>query len=848
MQPNSQPGSTVGRSFHLERSRLNSMLDEAVDNHQLVVVTAGAGYGKTSAVQDFIKVYDASTSWMQLSVRDNVGVRFWENFTHMVQQSNPLMATVFSELGFPDTTDKLDRCSVAFETYMEREKSVLVVDDLHLIESHVVLNFITYLVNNLPSLWTIVIISRSTPNIGLAKLFAQGQVCNISEDELRFTDHEITQFFQLQGVTLPPNSLQDILRDTEGWAFAVNIIARSYQKTPVYGGYVKEAMRATVFEYMETEIWNKLSEQLQIFLVKLSLIDHLSISLIELLAHGDHETILHDLEQQNAYVRRDTYMNAYLIHHLFLDFLSQKQTILTEEQRRETYKIAGDWCSKNGFKIDAMSYYEKIGDYDEIIAIFTNQIPLQVPMDIAEFAVEIFERAPADVFDTVELFAPMYIRVIMCLGRWMEALGLIAEYEEKYSKFPESGFRSRSLGGVYYAWAIMRQLASTIDDIHDSHTLYEKVAEHWGNNVMPFYSAYVNHPNGPWISVVGSSRAGSLQEFNDSLALTAKSLSSCLYGALAGSDDLVCGELKLYQGDIDGAEILFKRAFIRAREHNLFDNIHRATLFMLRIAIYRGDFAKCEQAMEDMKSILEQGEYQNRFIVYNIAVAWYFYFLRMPEEFPEWLKKDCQPYAHPYFIENFENQMKLRYSFLSGDYSRILSYNHEMRQRESILYGRVELYAMEACVYQKLKDRKSALMTLKEAYDEAAPNGLVLPFIELGKDMRSLTASAIKVKDCGIPKAWLEDINRKAASFAKRQSHIISQYKKAYHLQEDVNLSPRELDVLVDLYHGFSRSQIAENRSLSPSTVKVICNNIYEKLGAENLADVIRISMDKKIL
>ncbi|MCL2530314.1 MAG: hypothetical protein FWE41_08340, partial [Coriobacteriia bacterium] len=679
MEQHTRLSITTANGYHLQRPRLNSMFADAVDKCLLLLVCAGAGYGKTSAVQDFVESHDASTSWMQLSVRDNVSVRFWENYTHTVQQSNPLLATVLSELGFPDTADKLDRFSVALDTYLDEEKSVLVIDDLHLIEDPSVLQFISHLTGNIPPSWTVIIISRSTPSIRLARQVAQGNVCQISEDELRFTENEIAQFFRKQGVSLPLNSLQDIIDDTGGWAFAVNIIARSYKKTPVYSGYLKDAMKATVFRYMETEIWDGLTEKLQTFLVRLSLIDHLSINLIELLAKSDYEAILHDLEQQSAYVRRDTYMNAYLIHHLFLDFLSQKQSILSEEQKSETYKIAGDWCSNNGFKIDAMTYFEKIGDYDEIISIFTNQIPLQVPEDIAEFALGIFERAPVEVYDTVELFAPTYIRVLMCLGRWFEAYGLIMEYEEKYLQFPESGFRDRILGGIYYAWGITRHLTSTIDDVHDAHHFYEKVAQYWGNKVMPFYPTYVNHPNGPWISVVGSSREGSLLEFCNSLAITVLDLANNFYGALSGSDDLAFGELKFYQGDIEGAERLFKRAFVRAREHNLYDNLHRASFFMLRAAIHQGNFAKCEQALEEMKPILQQGGYQNRFIVYNIAVALYFFFLRMPEEFPDWLKKDCQPYKHPYFIENFENQMKLRYAYLSGEYARILAYNYEMR-------------------------------------------------------------------------------------------------------------------------------------------------------------------------
>ncbi|MCL2530116.1 MAG: LuxR C-terminal-related transcriptional regulator [Coriobacteriia bacterium] len=848
MGQKTRQGITAGKSYRLQRSRLNSLFKGAVDKHSLIIVTAGVGYGKTFAVQDFVESYNATTSWMQLSVRDNVSVRFWENFTHTIKQNNQLLATVLSELGFPDTPDKLNRYAVALDTFLVEEKGILVIDDLHLIEDPSVLQFISYLASHTPHSWTLIIVSRTTPNISLAKQYTQGQVCNFSEDELRFTENEIVKFFRQLSISLPPGSLQDIFMDTEGWAFAINIIARSYQKTSKYGGYAKDAVRATVFEYMETEIWSGLSEELKTFLVKLSLIDHLSINLIELLAKGNQEDTLYSLEQQSAYVRRDTYMNAYLIHQMFLDFLSQKQDILTEEQKRETYKIAGDWCSSNGFKIDAMTYYEKIGDYDEIISIFTNQIPLQVPEDIGEFAVGIFERAPKETYDTVELFATEYIRVVLSLGRWFEAIDLLMQYEEKYLQFPESGFRDRLLGGIYYAWGIMRRLTSTIDDTHDAHIYYEKMALYWGNKVMPYFPTYVNHPNGPWISVAGSSREGSLQEFYDSLVKTTQSLTDCFYGALSGSDDLALGEIKFYQGDIEGAEILFKRAFVRAREYNLYDNLHRATFFMLRVAIHQGNFDKCEQALEDMKPILQQGEYQNRFIVYNIAVALYYFFLRMPEEFPDWLKKECQPYKHFYFIENFENQMKLRYAYLTGEYARILEYNAEMRERESVLYGRVELLTMEACAHLKLKNREAALATLKEAYDEAAPNRIVLPFIELGKDMRTLVTSALREKDCGIPRAWLEDINRKSASFAKRQAHIISQYRKAHNIEEEIILSPREREVLTDLYHGLSRSEIAASRKLSASMVKALCNAVYEKLGAETLADVIRISVEEKLV
>ena len=128
-----------------------------------------------------------------------------------------------------------------------------------------------------------------------------------------------------------------------------------------------------------------------------------------------------------------------------------------------------------------------------------------------------------------------------------------------------------------------------------------------------------------------------------------------------------------------------------------------------------------------------------------------------------------------------------------------------------------------------------------------------MPFIELGKDMRTLTNFALKeagsfAKNGRIPRAWLEAINRKSASFAKRHAHFIAQYREANGVVDSVAISPRETDILTDLSHGLSRAEIASTRSLSINTVKMVINNLYSKLGAENMADLIRIAVERKMI
>jgi LuxR family maltose regulon positive regulatory protein len=306
--------------------------------------------------------------------------------------------------------------------------------------------------------------------------------------------------------------------------------------------------------------------------------------------------------------------------------------------------------------------------------------------------------------------------------------------------------------------------------------------------------------------------------------------------------------LLFYKGDVRTAELFISHGLDKAREKTQFEYAHRALFYVLRIAVLQGDYQKAEQALKGMKAHLDHQEYHNRFINYDISLCWYYCVLGMPEKAPDWLKENFSPYCHAAFTDNFGNQMKARFCYRTKNYAPLLSYIQEMKQRESFLFGRVEMLAMEACVRYKLKENEKAFAVLSEAYQTAAPKGLLMPFLELGKDMRTLTANALKIPNIGIPRPWLEDLNRKAAIYAKHQARIVMEYRDAHNLTDDIVISPRESEILADLALGLSRLEIATNRSLSINTVKMIINNIYKKFGTENLADLIRIAVERKII
>ena len=828
---------------HYKRPRLNQLFMEAI-KHPLIIVCAGAGYGKTSAVLDFVKEYKAVNIWIQLSEMDNIGARYWENYTNALAPFNKVFIDGCIKLGFPDTPEKIKEYTKLINNHVDKKRRLLILDDFHYIHDPGVIRFLEECIihTTLPGT-SVLIISRSSPQINIANMISKGLIYNITENDLRFTGNELSQYFTQLKLHPGQENLREIMQDTEGWVFAINLIAHSYKKAPGYGGYLKNAMKFNIFKLMETEIWDGISSLLKKFLLRLSLIEHLSIELISLLAGKEKELIV-ELEKQTAYIRQDQYINAYLIHPLFLEFLKEKQKLLTEKQKRETYLIAGEWCNKNGFKMDALTYFEKIGNYKSIISILY-ALPSQIPRNIANFAAEILDRAPEQAAVSVQYFASMHLSTYMGQGLWEKAIKLAERYEKLFLKLPKDNpFRSQALSTIYHIWGYLSILMGMKNDVYNFDKYFEKFCKH---STLPFnMTRSYNHGPGPWINGAGSSRKGAPQEFIEALTRATDTVTKHLGGLKTGDADVARGELKFYQGDLREAETYITMGLEQARENKQFEIIHRGLFYMLRINFVQGNYEKAQNVLKEIKSYLNDTIYLQRHINYDITMCWYYCVIGLPENVPVWFKESFSSYGHAAFIENFANQMKALYCFVTRNYPPLLSYIQELKQRESYLFGRVEMLAMEACIHYKMKNTKKALASLKEVYNEAHPNELLMPFIELGKDMRTLTSFALK-KPCGIPKTWLETVNRKSASYAKRLSHIITHYKQEHSIT-DISISPREAEILADLSHGLSRTEIADNRGLSINTIKMVIGSVYMKLGAENLADAIRIAAEKKIL
>ena len=836
-----------GAGIYSERPRLRELLEKAVD-YPLVVVCAGSGYGKTRAVYSFLQEYDAYTTWIQLSERDNIAARYWENYVQATSQAWPETGKLLSEIGFPDTESAFAKYDKLLRSVSGHPgKHIAVFDDFHLLQNPVVLSFLDRALSRLSPNTTVILISRTIPDINMIGMIMRERVFTINEETLCFTKEEIAAYFSRLNLAVTRGAVRNIYNDTRGWAFAVNLIGRSLQKETKYERCALEAMKTNIFRLIEAEIAGMVSERLWRFLLRISLIDHLAAGLIRILAN-DGGGLVKEMELINAYIRYDLHMNVYMIHHLFWDYLRQNQHILTDEEKRETYRKAGEWCDANGYHTDALSYYAKSGDYNTIVRKI-GSFNVQMPPDMARYSLKLFDDAPDEVKFNNPMFPGLHIRLKINTGQFDEDLmDLVRGYAKIYEARPESADKYRALSVIYFHWAFLCMCICTYTDVYDFEIYFKKFGECYEKNPFVTIGAYNLVPISAWASLVGTSRAEAQEDYLEAMSRSIPAISALGKGFFVGFDDLVRGELSFFRGDFDAAEQFLKQAVDKAQLCDQYVTLNRALAYLMRISFFRGDFESTTARLLAMESLLSEKDHGVRYTMYDIACGFYQLNMGQPDQVPEWLKGDFSPYAHPAYIENYANRIKAQYHYQKRRYNALLAHIEGEMEKQTILFGRIELKVLQALSLYQLKRYGEAISAFAEAYKLAEPNRLTVLFIQYSKDMRTLTAAALKDNNCPIPKTWLENINRKASAFAKRQAHIISEYMAENNIKAEIALTKREIEILKDLSQGLSRTEIAASQNISINTVKMVINIIYDKLHGTNLPDVIRIALERKII
>jgi LuxR family transcriptional regulator, maltose regulon positive regulatory protein len=363
------------RPNQIARPRLSDLIHAGLDR-SLILVSAPAGYGKTTLVSSWLKENQVPSAWLSLDGGDNDPIRFLQYLVAALTLIEPgIEDDVFGMLQgiqpaqFESVVNLLVNELASFS-----DPFVLVLDDFHVIHSEAVLKIFTYLLEHLPPRMHLAILTRTDPPLPLSRLRVRSQLLDIRADQLRFTLSEIDAFLlDAIGVTLPANDLSAMETRTEGWIAGLQLAALSMQSSKDIHAFVSAftGSHHYVMDYLAEEVLKNLPQKVSAFLLQTSSLDRLCGSLCEAVVKtdvagpGDGQAMLEALEEMNLFlIPLDDERHWYRYHHLFADVLRKRLEHQVPQLLPELHRRASQWYEQNGFIAESIQQAITAGDQD----------------------------------------------------------------------------------------------------------------------------------------------------------------------------------------------------------------------------------------------------------------------------------------------------------------------------------------------------------------------------------------------------------------------------------------------------------------------------------------------------
>jgi len=376
----------------LHRPRVCRILEKG-STKKLTLVSAPAGYGKTSILADFVHHSPLPTCWFTADERDRGLGAFVSYVIGAIRERYP---------GFGEQTQaSLDTLSgdifrdpgmivgdLANEILAIDEHFALIWDNFEDIEGAFGLRgFIARLIEVLPSNCHIMIGSRVLPDVPVTRLVAQGQLVGLTIDDLRFAAPEIRELLSMSQIDVSPAESEVIAAGSEGWITGVLLLADLAHEEA--GALLRGAGKASeeTFDYLAAEVLDRQPDRIQDFLRRSAVLRDMSAQLCEdILQMPRSAAMLAEVERQNLFITRfgDETSGISRYHNLFRAFLVQ--------QLRE--KDADTFADLN---LRAARYFERTHNAEEAVyhyvcaKVFPDAVVL---MD--RLVMELFTRGRAD--------------------------------------------------------------------------------------------------------------------------------------------------------------------------------------------------------------------------------------------------------------------------------------------------------------------------------------------------------------------------------------------------------------------------------------------------------------------
>ncbi len=886
------------------RSRLFNQLSRAL-NYQLTLVSAPAGSGKTTLLSDWaskICKKDVRIAWISLDASDNDPSHFFTYLASALEVWRPgialrlrplleagqslmtdsILAVLLNSLTAKPPSSSVGACRPQAST---KTHDVLVLDDYHVIDSETVHKALAFFIEHLPPTMHLVIASRVDPPLPLARLRVRNLLLEIRTEDLRFGFDETWDFLQnVMGLNLSPSDVASLERHTEGWVAGLQLSALSMQKTlpEDITGFIQALSGRSrhMADYLVSEVLEKQSAEIQTFLLRSSILEHLTASLCDTVLEQNHsQSVLEQLEQTNMFIiPLDSQGGWYRYHHLFRELLQARLEELSSDFVPVLHQRASEWYAAHSFPTEAITHALAARDYARAAElIHLHAYEMQHRSELAKH-LNWLDALPIEIISSRPQLWIVRAWALLGASQIEEIESALQMAERALDSEPTEAISIAESEQVRYEILVLRATAATIEgDVARGVELSERALNQMSavaNRRLRRMIAY-NLATASELSGEAVAAAQALREAIP-IALADGSFSSAV------SFTVTLGRLQRDQGRLREASDLYVQALATAaekeiqetpaagfaqiemgqllREKNQFESAARhltkglelmqganyhtyavdAYIALARIQEAQGQLDRALEIIENGEKVLGRHCLPRASAKMAVYRAHLWLAQGNPDAVATWARTERRRTdVKDYRLEDAEQTVLARLLASQGRIDEALEIVIRLRQRAetSGRHGNaLQFMVVQSLLLQSQGKEKLALDLLDHALSLAAPEGYFRLFVDEGAPMATLLRKLAKSWDARQTNDPDMNLRDYANGLLAELGH--GPYRRGKYMDSEFNLSEpltdREAEVAQLIAAGLSYRKIAQKLCISVNTVKTHARSIFAKTGSKD--------------
>lgn len=817
----------------LRRDRVNRTLG-SIFEYPLTIVEAPIGYGKTTAVREFLAQKHSAVLWLSFLTSEDTASFFWDRLSEEICRLDEEAGIKLKRLGFPVGASQTATVISILGKIEFEENTVLVIDDFHLVKSPQIGAFLYQIVKNQPDNLRIAIVTRDTSNLDVSELVAKG-LCNILPQQvLRFTDEEIRDYSVMMGCRVNDADLKRICTYTGGW------ISMVYLTLLGIGQGIPIGKNDAIADLVEKALYNSYDDDIRRFLLRLSAMDSFTAEQAAFVTEEPQtEEFLKKLRLENAFIAYDRAEGVYTIHSVLLDFLRAMQK--DEQEKKALYHRLGEWYLAKGAHVHACSYLYRAGDTARILSLLNDVNNIAYNSAYFEGFSEMFASIPRETLFKYPFTYLQYISVMLTISGHAGAQDGLARLNELQDVYGRAKNISLDLKKQIMGEISTLRIFTVFNNAEQMVAQMNEALLRLDGNVSFLMKKESEFTFGsPHLLYTYYKESGTLKKTADYMASEFPAFSTIASGCGTGCDYLTMAEYALETGDWQDAELWALKTIYKAKAKDQTGIIICANFVLIRLFIYLG---KISNALELMRK-LRHDVAKKYNVFYNTAlelVEGYVYAcLGLPDSIPLWLRTGDMSPAH-FMFEGiaFNYIVHGKAVLLSKDYVRLEILTGEFTRYFSVFHNQLGFLhnkIFEAAAKYRLYGMEEGCGALREAIGMAREDHLILPFAEYAPATLDMLRD---ISHSDSRDAYIKEVLTACQQYSKSIKNIP---------RSAASLSLREIEILALASEGLKRDEIAGRLHVSTATVRTHLQNIYHKLDVGGRTAAIKKAETLKLL